>query len=228
MSIAPAVAIRPSPEMIVVPVPTTTSTSSIMSGLPARPTRQMRPSRMPIDDLADAERVASITTTLEITTSHVSRTAAAFSSRPSRRSWRTRQGTRCLVAARRTRSRYQAGVAEAHAVADRGAVDRRVVVGQDLVGMQVVVRHVAAVVAWSNSPCECWSVRRRSQLRGSPARRLGRVLPPSHRARRGVRRRARRSRWRPEHRRSAPAGRRSARSAWKRSADPAGIASRIP
>ena len=41
----------------------------------------------------------------------------------------------------------QAGVAEAHTIADRRAVDRGVVVGQDLVGMQVVVRHVTVVVA---------------------------------------------------------------------------------
>ena len=83
VSMAPAVAISPSPLMIVVPVPTTTSTSSSVSGLPARPTPLIRPSRMPIDTLP-IRRVASMTTTLEITTSHVSRTAAPFRCRPSR------------------------------------------------------------------------------------------------------------------------------------------------
>ena len=37
VSIAPAVAIIPSPGTIAVPVPTTTSTPSTVSGLPARP-----------------------------------------------------------------------------------------------------------------------------------------------------------------------------------------------
>ena len=147
VSMAPAVAIRPSPEMMVVPVPTTTSTSSIMSGLPARPTAQMRPSRMPIDTLP-MRRVASMTTTLEITTSQVSLHRRGLQ----------QQAVACglgeageeLVAALLRvvlDLDDQAGVAEPHAVADRRAVDGRVVVGQDLVGMQMVVRHLAVVVA---------------------------------------------------------------------------------
>ncbi|CAM5726151.1 hypothetical protein SFUMM280S_03413 [Streptomyces fumanus] len=83
VSTAPAVAIRPSPETMDVPVPTTTSTPSRVSGLPARPMAWMRPSRMPMDTLRTPS-TASITTTLLITTSQVSRTAAAFRCSPSR------------------------------------------------------------------------------------------------------------------------------------------------
>jgi len=83
VSTAPAVAIRPSPETMLVPVPTTTSTSSRVSGLPARPIAWIRPSRTPIDTLR-IPRTASITTTLEMTRSHVARTVAALRCRPSR------------------------------------------------------------------------------------------------------------------------------------------------
>ena len=60
VSTAPAVAIRPSPETMDVPVPTTTSTPSRVSGLPARPIAPIRPSRMPMDTLR-MPRTASIT-----------------------------------------------------------------------------------------------------------------------------------------------------------------------
>ncbi len=83
VSTAPAVAIRPSPDTMEVPVPTTTSTPSRVSGLPARPMAQMRPSRMPMDTFL-IPCTASITTTLLITTSQVSRTAAALRCSPSR------------------------------------------------------------------------------------------------------------------------------------------------
>ncbi len=83
VSMAPAVAIRPSPETIVVPVPTTTSTPSSVSGLPARPIEAIRPSIRPMDVLR-MPWIASITRTLLITTSQVSRTAAALRCRPSR------------------------------------------------------------------------------------------------------------------------------------------------
>ncbi|CAM5585720.1 hypothetical protein SVIOM342S_07461 [Streptomyces violaceorubidus] len=83
VSTAPAVATRPSPDTIEVPVPTTTSTPSRVSGLPARPIPLIRPSRMPIDTFR-MPWAASITTTLLITTSQVSRTAAALRWSPSR------------------------------------------------------------------------------------------------------------------------------------------------
>lgn len=83
VSTAPAVAIRPSPETMLVPVPTMTSTPSRVSGLPARPIAWMRPSRMPTETLR-MPRTASMTSTLLMTTSQVSRTAAAFRCRPSR------------------------------------------------------------------------------------------------------------------------------------------------
>ena len=51
---APGVDDQPSPENIAVPVPSTTSTPSMVSGLPARPMAAMRPARMPMR-LADAE-----------------------------------------------------------------------------------------------------------------------------------------------------------------------------
>lgn len=83
VSTAPAVAISPSPETIDVPVPTTTSTPSRVSGFPARPIEQIRPSRMPMETLR-IPWAASITTTLLMTTSQVSRTAAALRCSPSR------------------------------------------------------------------------------------------------------------------------------------------------
>jgi hypothetical protein len=83
VSMAPAVAMRPSPETIVVPVPTTTSTSCRVSGFPALPMPEMRPSRIPMDTLR-IPWTASRTTTLEMTTSHVSRTRAALRCNPSR------------------------------------------------------------------------------------------------------------------------------------------------
>lgn len=82
-STAPAVAIRPSPETMVVPVPTTTSTPSRVSGLPARPIAAIRPSRMPTETFR-IPSTASMTRTLLMTTSQVSRTAAALRCRPSR------------------------------------------------------------------------------------------------------------------------------------------------
>ncbi len=83
VSTAPAVAMRPSPETMVVPVPTTTSTPSRVSGLPARPIPEIRPSRMPMETFLTPCTV-SITTTLLITTSQVSRTVAALRCSPSR------------------------------------------------------------------------------------------------------------------------------------------------
>ncbi len=83
MSTAPAVAMSPSPDTIEVPVPTTTSTPSRVSGLPARPMEQIRPSLIPMDTLR-MPCAASITTTLLMTTSQVSRTAAALRCSPSR------------------------------------------------------------------------------------------------------------------------------------------------
>ena len=83
VSMAPAVAMSPSPDTMVVPVPTTTSTPSMVSGLPARPIALMRPLRIPIDTFP-MPCMASMTSTLEMTRSQVSRTAAAFSSSPSR------------------------------------------------------------------------------------------------------------------------------------------------
>ncbi len=83
VSIAPAVAIRPSPDTIVVPVPTTTSTPSRVSGLPARPIETMRPSRIPIEVLR-MPCTASMTVTLERTTSQVARTVVALRWMPSR------------------------------------------------------------------------------------------------------------------------------------------------
>lgn len=83
VSTAPAVAIIPSPETMVVPVPTTTSTPSRVSGLPARPIAAIRPSRMPIDTLR-MPCTASMTSTLLMTMSQVSRTAAALRCSPSR------------------------------------------------------------------------------------------------------------------------------------------------
>lgn len=83
VSTAPAVAMSPSPDTMEVPVPTTTSTPSRVSGFPARPMAWTRPSRMPIDTFR-MPCTASITTTLLITTSQVSRTAAALRCSPSR------------------------------------------------------------------------------------------------------------------------------------------------
>lgn len=83
VSIAPAVAIRPSPETIVVPVPTTTSTPSRVSGLPARPMAAIRPPTRPIE-VFRMPCMASITSTLLITTSQVARTVAPLRCIPSR------------------------------------------------------------------------------------------------------------------------------------------------
>lgn len=83
VSMAPAVAIMPSPETIVVPVPTTTSIPSSVSGLPARPIEAIRPSIRPIEVFL-MPWIASMTSTLLITTSQVSRTAAALRCSPSR------------------------------------------------------------------------------------------------------------------------------------------------
>lgn len=83
VSTAPAVAIMPSPETIEVPVPTTTSTPSSVSGFPARPIEQIRPSRMPMETFR-MPWTASMTSTLLMTTSQVSRTAAALRCNPSR------------------------------------------------------------------------------------------------------------------------------------------------
>ena len=48
VSMAPAVTMCPSPAMASVPGPTTMSTPAWVSGLPALPMAQMRPSRMPM------------------------------------------------------------------------------------------------------------------------------------------------------------------------------------
>ena len=69
--------------MTTVPVPTTMSMSSDVSGLPALPMPLMRPSRMPM--LATrTPSTASSTTTLVMSTSHDSRAERAFSPMPSR------------------------------------------------------------------------------------------------------------------------------------------------
>lgn len=83
VSMAPAVAMRPSPETMVVPVPTTTSTPSMVSGLPARPMAVIRPAVRPMEVLM-MPWTASITSTLLMTMSQVSRTVAALRCRPSR------------------------------------------------------------------------------------------------------------------------------------------------
>ena len=83
VSTAPAVAMRPSPLTIAVPVPTTTSTPSRVWGLPARPIAAIRPWRMPIEVLR-TPRTGSRTRTLVTTRSHVSRTVAASRCIPSR------------------------------------------------------------------------------------------------------------------------------------------------
>ncbi len=51
VSMAPAVRMWPSPAMASVPGPTTIVTPSLMSGLPALPMAQMRPSRRPMSAL---------------------------------------------------------------------------------------------------------------------------------------------------------------------------------
>ena len=222
VSMAPAVAISPSPEMMVVPVPTTTSTSSIMSGLPARPTAQMRPSRMPIDTLP-MRRVASMTTTLEITMSHVSLHGCRLQQQPVACGL-GESGEELVAAFLRVVLDLddQPGVAEPHSVADGRAVDRCVVVGQDLVGVQMVVRHRAIVVTVLELavrvPVRMLIDRSRVALRDSPARPRGRAPPLWRRAHRAGRRPDRRSRSRPWPRRSAPAAHRSRRRA--RSAAP--------
>ena len=70
MSTAPGVASRPSPGTIVLPVPTTTSTPSSVSGFPARPIALIRPSRTPIDTVrmpvTGSSRVTLVTTTSQV------------------------------------------------------------------------------------------------------------------------------------------------------------------
>ena len=147
VSMAPAVAMSPSPLMMVVPVPTTTSTSSCMSGLPARPTPQMRPSRMPMDTLPMRQRrvddddvrdddVARVLHRCRLQQQAVARGLAEA-------------GQELVAALLRVVLDLddEAGVAQAHPVAHRGTVDGGVVVGQDLVRVGVAVRHFAAVVA---------------------------------------------------------------------------------
>ena len=112
----------------------------------ARP-QQMRPSRMPIETLP-MRRVASITTTLEITMSQVSLDGSRLQQQAVAGGL-AEPGQELVAALLRVVLDLddQPGVAEPHPVAHGRPVDRGVVVGQDLVGMQVVVRHGAAVVA---------------------------------------------------------------------------------
>ena len=83
VSTAPGVASRPSPGMIVVPVPTTTSTPSSVSGFPARPIALIRPARTPIET-ARIPSTGSSRVTLLITMSQVAVAVAARRCMPSR------------------------------------------------------------------------------------------------------------------------------------------------
>ena len=83
VSMAPAVAIMPSPGTMTDPVPTTTSTPSVVSGLPARPTAVIRPSRMPMLAVRTPSATSRISTFV-MTTSHDSRVPTARSPIPSR------------------------------------------------------------------------------------------------------------------------------------------------
>jgi hypothetical protein len=83
VSTAPAVAMSPSPLITTVPVPITMSMPSAVSGLPARPTATMRPSRMPMLAVR-MPSTASIRSTLVMTTSHESSVRTARRPMPSR------------------------------------------------------------------------------------------------------------------------------------------------
>ncbi len=69
--------------MIVVPVPTTTSTSSSVSGFPARPIALIRPARTPTETVL-IPSTGSSSVTLVITMSQVSVAVAARRCMPSR------------------------------------------------------------------------------------------------------------------------------------------------
>jgi hypothetical protein len=83
VSIPPGVAMRPSPSMTAVPVPTTMSIASVVPGLPALPMPAMRPSLMPM--LATrTPSTGSSTTTFVMSRSQDSRADSACRPMPSR------------------------------------------------------------------------------------------------------------------------------------------------
>ena len=147
VSIAPAVAIRPSPETMAVPVPTTTSTPSIMSGLPARPDAADASVANADRDLADATgRIDDH----DVGDHDIARVAHGGGLQQQPVACRLGESGEELVAPLLgvvLDLDDQSGVAEANSIAHRGAMDRGVVVGQDLVGMEVVVGHFTTVVA---------------------------------------------------------------------------------